>query len=94
MQGVQGYLTDGWFTPTDEIMLPRRARVRLVIEEEIIIEQATEMLPLKLTDEEKQARLEGLKKIKADLALIEDEDLSDFPQQGLMKLPHDYAWHD
>ena len=93
MQAVQGYLSDGWFTPTDEIMLPRRAKVKLVIEE-ILTDQTAEILPFKISEEERQARIDGLKKIEAALNLIDDEDLSDFPKQGLMKLPQDYAWSD
>jgi len=95
MQAVKGYLSNGWFTPTDEVKLPNHARVRIIIEEVI------ERPPLEsivsyntITDAERQARIDGLNKIEAALDLIDDEDLSDFPKQGLMKLPKDYPWFD
>jgi len=94
MQAFQGYLSDGRFTPTDKIALPRHAKVRLIIEEIIEKNQTAESPSFRLSEAEKQARIESLKKIKADLELIDDEDLSDFPRQGLMKLPQDYAWFD
>jgi len=94
MQAVEGYLSDGWFTPNSKIVLPRHARVRLVIEEIIEKPKTAEILTFNIDESEKQARIDGLKEVKAALELIDDEDLSDFPKQGLMKLPHDYAWFD
>jgi len=82
MQSVNGYLSNGRFTPSDEISLPSYARVKLVIEE-VLMSKSNEL--------QRQARIDGLKQIEAALELINDEDLSDFPKQGLMKLPQDYA---
>ena len=93
-QAVKGYLSNGWFTPNDGVVLPSHARVRLVIEEVLEKPQPSETLLFKPDDSAKQARIDGLEKIKAELELIDDEDLSDFPKQGLMKLPHEYAWFD
>jgi len=93
---VNGYLFNGLFTPNDGTMLPRYARVKLVIEE--VIEKAqtldgkkteAEILPFKLTDAEMQARMEGLRLIEEQLELSKDEDLSNFPQQGLMRTNFD-----
>jgi len=92
MQAVVGYLSNGRFTPNDEVVLPSHARVRMVIEEVIDAPKHAEILPFKLSEAERQARMERLDKIEMALELIDDEDLSDFPKQGFMKLPHEYAW--
>ena len=94
MQTVKGYISNGWFKPNDEFELPSYARVMLVIEEVIEKPVKAEMLPFKMDNAERQARIDGLNKIEAALELIDDEDLSDFPKQGLMKLPQDYPWFD
>ena len=94
MQAVKGYLSNGLFTPNDEVTLPNYARVELVIKEVIEKPHSAEILSFKLNESETQARIDGLKKIKAELDLITDEELSDFPKQGLMKLPQEYAWFD
>ena len=94
MQAVKGYISNGWFKPNDGFELPSYARVMLVIEEVMEKPMKAEMLPFKMDDAERQARIDGLNKIEAALELIDDEDLSDFPKQGLMKLPQDYPWFD
>jgi len=45
-----------------------------------------------LGENEMQARVDWIKKIEALLEFARDEDLSDFPKQGLMKDPSDYTW--
>jgi len=92
MQAVKGYLSNGWFTPIDKTILPRQARVRLVIEE--IIEKPQSVEALSPDELEKQARIYWLNKVEDSLALARDEDLSGFPGQGLMKTHEDYAWLD
>ena len=94
MQAVKGYISNGWFTPNDGVVMPSHARVKLVIEEVIESPQPAEILPFKSEEAEMQARIDWLKRIEAALELSKDEDLSDFPKQGLMKLPEDYGWFD
>jgi len=93
MQAVSGYLYNGLFRPYDGATLPRHARVRLVIEE--IMDEAsekpdaTEMLPFKMSEAERQAKLDGIRQVEKLLEFSRDEDLSDFPKQGLMKVSYD-----
>ena len=94
MQAVKGYLSNGWFTPSDGANLPNHARVSLVIEEVIEKPHAVEALQFKISEAERQARTEWLDRIEAQLELVTDEDLSEFPKQRLMKNPEDYAWFD
>jgi len=81
MQALDGYLSNGWFTPNDGAVLPTYARVKLVIEE--IIEKP------RIDESDRQARMEGLRRIEEQLELSKDEDLSNFPRQGLMKVNFD-----
>ena len=92
MQAVKGYISNGWFTPTNEFKLPSYARVMLVIEE-VIEEPDNKGVSLESADDTvKQARINWLNRVEEMLALSMDEDLSNFPKQGPMKDPEDYVW--
>ena len=92
MQAVKGRISNGLFTPSYETTIPSHAEVILIFADAWLKPQATTS---SCFDEvQKQARIEGLKKVKEALAQIDGEDLSDFPKQGLMKLPHEYSWAD
>jgi len=84
MQAVKGYLDNGVFKPSDGVELPGYAKVILVIEEAM---SKTVTMPNEKWEEERQARMKWLDTIEAELDLIDDEDLSNFPKQGMMKLP-------
>ena len=68
MQAVRGYINNGLFEPLDNFIMPIYAKVLVVIEEEKTID-----------DPERQARIDGVKRIEAMIAMSMDEDLSDFP---------------
>jgi len=92
MQAVKGHISNGFFTPNYEVKIPSHAEAILVFTDSLFKPE----LPLTTTtsyDETRiKSRIEGLKNIEAALALIDDEDLFDFPKQGLMKLPEEYPW--
>jgi hypothetical protein len=90
VQAVKGYLTNGWFMPSDGFVLPNHARVMLVIEE--VMEKSQPTVSLSEAGNEKQASIEWLNRVEHLLELSRDEDLSGFPKQEPMKSPEDYAW--
>ncbi|MCL2224698.1 MAG: hypothetical protein FWB96_07005 [Defluviitaleaceae bacterium] len=96
MQAVSGYLSNGLFTPNDGAELPNHARVKLVIEEVLEKPQSAEIVPFKLSDAEREARLEGLKNVERLLELSRDENilLENFPKQGLMRVDYGEEWFD
>ena len=94
MQAVKGYLSNGRFTPHDGTGLPRHARVVLFIEEVMDKPQSPDMLPLNRDEANKKARVDWLSKIESMLELSRDEDLSNFPKQGIMKNLEDYPLYD
>jgi len=57
MEAVKGYISDGWFTPNERIVLPRHARVSLVIEEIIDTHASSKILTFKTGEAERQARM-------------------------------------
>lgn len=91
MQAVKGYLHNGRFEPSDDFELPSRAQVLLVIEK-VIADDAGEADGV--GEAEMRERMAGLRRIEEMIRDSQDEDLSDFPVQGRMKLPEDYPWHD
>ena len=94
MQAVKGYLSNGWFTPINKVVLPRSAEAMLVFVDSSTVPITTELIAEPyFSESEIQARVEGLKRIDATLELAKDEDLSDFPKQGLMKTSYD-DWAD
>ena len=82
MQAVKGYLSNGWFTPNDGAVLPNH------IEAVLVFGEGTKKPQLR-SESDTQARMERLNRIEAALALSRDEDLSNFPKQGLMKVSYD-----
>ena len=91
MQAVKGYLSNGWFTPTTNVVLPSHTEVLLVfVDSDVPTLESTES---HFSESEIKARVEGLKRLEAALALTADEDLSNFPKQGLMKTTYD-DWAD
>jgi len=94
MQAVKGFISDGVFTPSYETAIPNQAEVILVFAASSINAQSAAVTVTSFDEIRRQARIEGLKKIKAALDEVDDEDLIDFPKQGAMKLPHEYAWND
>jgi len=94
MQAVKGYLSNGWFTPNDRVILPHHARVVLVIEEVVEKPQQADNFPFKSGEMEKQTRIAWLDGVEALLELSRDEELSDFPKQEMMKNLEDYPWLD
>jgi len=92
MQAIKGYLSNGVFVPRDNVAMPPYAEVIVVIAE--AHNDLYSGIATSFDDADRQARIEELDKIKAALELVDDEDLSDFPPQGLMKLPQDYHWFD
>ena len=91
MQAIKGYLSNGRFTPYDDVALPVRIEAVLVFGE--TEHKPTEMLQFDFIETEKQARISWLNKIKKSLELSRDEDLSNFPKQGMMKSSYD-DWFD
>ena len=89
MQAVKGYLSNGLFTPRDAVVLPSHAEVVLIFGE-----TAEEDTAEPLSEAERQACKEWLDEMDVLLELSRDEDISDFPKQGLMKSLEDYAWFD
>ena len=89
MQAVKGRLSNGWFTPNDGVALPNQIEAMLVFWETTAEPQSTETLEITASDVEKQARIDWLNRIEAALELTDDEDLSDFPKQGLMKVSYE-----
>ena len=60
---------------------------------DVVITFIEPIVPDKLMDltgrEEENARIDWLNRIESALELTDDEDLSDFPSQGLMKATYD-----
>lgn len=92
MQAIKGYLSNGLFTPSDEVGLPSHARVVLIIEEEI--DKPKQTLPFIPDEADKKARTDWLIKVEEMLKQSRDEDLSYFPRQETVKNPEDYPWFD
>jgi len=94
MQAVKGYLSDGLFTPFNKVVLPRNIEAMLVFVDSSIAPMSPESTAEPyFSKSEIQARMEGLKRIEATLELAMDEDLSNFPKQGLMKTSYE-DWAD
>ena len=84
MQAVKGYFSNGRFVPDDNIVLPNRIEAVLVFKEKEAQFEETDM-----NEAERQANIKWLNRIKASLVFSRDEDLSDFPKQGQMKMSYD-----
>ena len=84
MQAVKGYLSNGWFTPNDGAVLPSKTEAVLVFGE-----TTTEPRSAEIHEVEKQDSIDWLNRIKKSLELSRDEDLSNFPKQGMMKVSYD-----
>ena len=89
MQAVKGYFSNGWFTPSDNVVLPNQIEAVLVFDETITEPLITEAVSYDFREAEKQSNINWLNQIKKSLELSRDEDLSDFPKQGQMKLSYD-----
>ena len=92
MQAVKGHISNGFFTPSYDAKIPNHAEVILVFVETLLKPELSSITATFSDETQRQARIEGLRKIEAALELIDDEDLSNFPKQGLMKLPDEYPW--
>ena len=92
MQAVKGHISNGFFTPSYDAKIPNHAEVILVFVESLIKPEQSPVTAISSDEALRQSRIEGLQKIEAALELIDDEDLSNFPKQGLMKLPDEYPW--
>ena len=89
MQAVKGYLSHGRFTPFNKAFLPNQTEVMLIFADTDTKPLSIESTESYFNEFEIHARVESLKRIEAALELAKDEDLSDFPEQGLMKVSYD-----
>jgi len=87
MQAVKGYLTNGWFTPVDKVKLPNHIEAVLVFGDKIETLQPENEHAL--NEPEMKACIDWLNQVKASLELSRDEDLTNFPKQGLMQTNYD-----
>ncbi|MCL2223188.1 MAG: hypothetical protein FWC20_12420 [Oscillospiraceae bacterium] len=69
--------------------MPSQIEAVLVFGESVLQNSPTAAQSIRASD--KQKRMDWLNRIEAALKLARDEDLSDFPKQGLMKPPQDYG---
>ena len=90
MQAVKGYYSNGKFTPSENVSLPSQIEAVLVFGEPVLQYSPTATKSIEVSDKKK--RMDWLNRIEAALELARDEDLSEFPEQGSMKPPQDYAW--
>jgi len=81
MQAVKGYFANGRFTPHEDVKLPSHTEVVLVFSDIIH--------PPALDENEKESRIKRLAEAKTLLELSRDEDLSNFPEQGQMRINFD-----
>ena len=91
MRAVNGVLSNGLFTPLDGVALPSHIEAVLVFGE-TISQPVEDISKMQQSAADKQAITDWLNSIKASLKLSRDEDLSNFPKQGQMKVSYD-DWH-
>ena len=89
MHVVKGYLSNGWFTPNENVVLPDQIEAVLVFGETTLTSRSAETIAFDLSEAEKQASINWLVQIKKSLELSRDEDLSNFPKQGMTKVSYD-----